>query len=172
LKLNKMIIAITGTPGTGKTTLSKILSKRIEADIISVSDFVKKSHLYESYDRALKTYIVDEKKLAKELERYIKTEFKDKNVIVEGHLSHYLKKGFVDLCIVLRCSITELNKRLSKRKYSKAKIKENLESEIFDICEEEAREFQKVVVLIDTTNKKANAVASEAYDIIKGLKWI
>jgi broad-specificity NMP kinase len=73
---------------------------------------------------------------------------------------------------VLKCSITELNKRLSKRNYSRAKIKENLESEIFGICEEEAREFQKIVVLIDTTKKSASASANEAYDIIKGLKWI
>ncbi len=167
-----MIIVITGTPGTGKTRLSELLSKRIKADVVSVSEFVKKRHLYESYDRSLKTYIVDEKRLSKELEHYVRKRFKDKDVIIEGHLSHYLKKSLVDLCIVLKCSITELNKRLSKRNYSRAKIKENLESEIFGICEEEAREFQKIVVLIDTTKKSASASANEAYDIIKGLKWI
>jgi len=167
-----MIIVITGTPGTGKTRLSELLSKRIKADVVSVSEFVKKRHLYESYNRSLKTYIVDEKRLSKELEHYVRKRFKDKDVIIEGHLSHYLKKDLVDLCIVLKCSITELNKRLSKRNYPRAKIKENLESEIFGICEEEAREFQKIVVLIDTTKKSASASAKEAYDIIKGLKWI
>ena len=165
-----MIIAITGTPGTGKTRLAEVLSKRIKGDIVSVSDFVKERHLYESYDRSLKTYIVDEKRLSKELEHYVKKRFKDKNVIVEGHLSHYLKRSLVDLCIVLRCSITELNRRLSKRNYSRTKIKENLESEIFGICEEEAREFQNVVYSIDTTEKKPGAIASEAYRLFKGLK--
>jgi adenylate kinase len=167
-----MIIVITGTPGTGKTKVSQILSKRIKANVIGVSEFVKKQKLYEHYDLELRTYVVDEKKLSKELEKHIKEKFKGNNVIVDGHLSHYLRKGFVDICIVLRCSIAELNKRLLKRKYSKAKIKENLESEIFDICEEEARESQKLVIAIDTSNKSPTVTVNEAYEIIKGLKWI
>ncbi|HOI18686.1 MAG TPA: adenylate kinase family protein [Candidatus Woesearchaeota archaeon] len=167
-----MIIAITGTPGTGKTRVSEILSKKMKANVINVSDFVKKRRLYEQYDRKLRTYIVDEKKLSRTLEKHIKEVFKDGNVIVDGHLSHYLRKGFVDVCIVLRCSITELNRRLLKRRYVKAKITDNLESEIFDICEEEARESQKLVITIDTSNKSASVTANEAYEIIKGLKWI
>lgn len=167
-----MIITITGTPGTGKTKVSQILSKRIKAEVIGVTEFVKKQRLYEHYDRKLRTYIVDEKKLSKELEKHIKDRFEGTNVIVDGHLSHYLRKGFVDICIVLRCSITELNKRLLKRRYSMAKIKENLESEIFDICEEEAREFQKLVIAIDTSNKSPTVSANDVYQIIKGLKWV
>ena len=62
----------------------------------------------------------------------------------------------VDLCIVLTCSnLKELEKRLKKRKYSKAKIRENLDAEIFQTCLMGAKEGGHKVVTWDTSNKLA-----------------
>ena len=71
-------------------------------------------------------------------------------MIIDSHLSHYLPKKYVDLCIVTKCGISELNKRLKKRKYSKAKIKENLQAEIFDVCRQEALKNKHKVITVDT----------------------
>ena len=53
--------------------------------------------------------------------------------------------------MVTKCDIGELNKRLKKRKYSQAKIRENLQAEIFNICYNEAFEGKHKIITIDAT---------------------
>jgi len=86
---------------------------------------------------------------------------KNNNIIIDSHLSHYLPKKYVDLCIVIKCDIKELKKRLEKRKYSKIKIRENLDSEIFDICLVEAKENKHKIIIVDTTKKKVDKSVNE-----------
>ena len=74
-----------------------------------------------------------------------------KGMVIDSHLSHYLSKKYVDLCIITKCGIKELNKRLKKRRYSSDKVKENIECEIFDVCLDEAKEKGHNVVVITTT---------------------
>ena len=44
-----------------------------------------------------------------------------------------------------------MNKRLQRKGFSKSKIQENLQAEIFDICLNEAKEQKHKVITIDTT---------------------
>ncbi|GAF74200.1 unnamed protein product, partial [marine sediment metagenome] len=67
------------------------------------------------------------------------------------HLSHYLPKKYIDLCIITKCNLKTLEKRLKKKRYNKAKIRENLDCEIFDICLNEAKEAKHKILIIDTT---------------------
>lgn len=76
-------------------------------------------------------------------------EFKD--VVIDSHLSHYLDKKYVDLCVVVKCNVMVLEKRLKKRGYSSLKIQENLDAEIFEVCLNEARENGHKVKIIDTS---------------------
>ena len=57
------VIAVSGTTGAGKTTFSKKLAKEKGYEHINVNEFVKENKLYDHYDRASKSYVVDEKKL-------------------------------------------------------------------------------------------------------------
>ena len=143
-----MIIAVSGTPGTGKTTLSKKLAKKLNYTYLDVASLIKQNKIAESYDKKRKCYVVDIKKLNKILIREIK---KYSNLIVDSHLSHYLPKKYVDLCIITECDLKELEKRLKKKKYNKAKVRENLDCEIFDICLNEAKETGHKVLVVDTT---------------------
>jgi len=143
------VIAVTGTPGTGKTTLSKKLALKLGFSYLDVNKIIKKYNLSEEYDKKRKTKIIDIKKLNKELIKEIKS---IKNgLIIDSHLSHYLPKKNVDVCIVTKCNLKLLEKRLKKRRYSKLKIRENLDSEIFDICSNEAKEKGHKVLVVDTT---------------------
>ena len=72
-------------------------------------------------------------------------------LVIDSHLSHYLPKKYVDLCIVVKCELKELERRLKKKKYSKDKVKENLDAEIFDVCLSEARENKHKILVVDTT---------------------
>ena len=42
-------------------------------------------------------------------------------------------------------------KRLKKKKYSKSKVRENLDVEIFDVCLNEAKENKHKIIVIDAT---------------------
>lgn len=146
------VIIVTGTPGTGKTALSKKLAKKLAFRYLDVGSIIKKCNFSEDYDEKRKTHIVDAKKLNRELVREImnckKTE---KGVIIDSHLSHHLPKKYVDLCIVTKCNLRVLEKRLRKKKYFKAKIRENMDVEIFDVCLNEAKENKHKIFIVDTT---------------------
>ena len=81
----------------------------------------------------------------------LKSNKKIKGAVIDSHLSHYLPKKYVNLVVVTKCNIGELNKRLKKRKYSEAKIRENLQAEIFDVCCSEAFEGKHKLIVVDTT---------------------
>ena len=152
-------IIITGTPGTGKTIIAKKLAKKISYTYIDVNEIIKKNKLNNKYLKKYDTYEIDDKKLNKKLIEIINNS--KTNIIIDSHLSHYLPKKYVDLCIVIKCDIKELKKRLEKRKYSKIKIRENLDSEIFDICLVEAKENKHKIIIVDTTKKKVDKSVNE-----------
>ena len=62
-----------------------------------------------------------------------------------------MPEKYVDLCIVAKCDIKVLGKRLKKRKYGKNKVRENVECEIFDVCLNEAKEAKHKIFVIETT---------------------
>lgn len=146
------VICVTGTPGTGKTMLSKKLARELGFLHFEVKKFISKNKIFEGYDKKRKTRIVDVKKLNKELISTIKSRNGINGMVIDSHLSHYLPGKYVDLCIVARCDIKELNKRLKRRGYKKGKIEENLQAEIFEVCKEEALEMRHKVVSIDLTS--------------------
>jgi len=147
-------IIVTGTPGTGKTFVARRISKKLNYTYVDVNKIIKEKNLGERYDRKRRCYEVDVNKLNRELIKIIKEEKnkKTKGIVIDSHLSHYLPKRYVDLCIVTKCDLKTLKKRLERRKYPKAKIRENLDAEIFDVCLNEAKEIGHKIKIIDTTN--------------------
>ncbi len=148
-------IIVTGTPCTGKTFLSKKLSNKLGYPILDVNKLIKIKKLQEGYDKKKKCYIVDTKKLNKAILKEINKvkANKPKGIIIDSHLSHYLPSKYVDLCIITKCNLKILQKRLKKKKYSKTKIRENLDCEIFDICYNEALEKKHKVKVVWTDKK-------------------
>ena len=144
-------IIVTGTPGTGKTRLAKSLSIILNFTYIDVNKIIKDSKIYTKFDQEKQTFIVDVKNLNKVLEKIILQS--KKNLIIDSHLSHYLPRKYVDLCIVTKCDIKILKMRLNKRKYKEEKLRENLDAEILDICLIEALENKHKVLIIDTSRR-------------------
>ncbi len=146
-----MIIAISGTPGTGKTFLSKKLSKTLKYKYIDVKRLITKHKLSEGYDKKRHSKIVDERKLSKFLIKIIK-DSKD-NIIIDSHMVHFIPKRYIDLCIITRTDLKVLEKRLKRKRYNKAKIRENLDAEIFEICLSEAKKLKHTILVIDTSKR-------------------
>ncbi len=147
------VIIITGSVGTGKTALARKLSKKLKFKHIDVNQVVTEYNLAESYDKKRRCKVVDTKELNKALKDKIKWAKKDleKGIVIDSHLSHHLPKRLVDLCIVTKCDLKVLEQRLKKRHYSKTKIRENMDCEIFDVCLNEAKEAKHTILVVDTT---------------------
>ncbi len=140
------VTIITGSVGTGKTTLAKKLAKETKAKYVDVNEVIKENKLSEGYDRKRNCKIIDVKKLNKVLIKMIRTSKED--MIIDSHMSHFLPPKYVDLCIVTKCTIRKLRNRLKKRGYSKAKIEENINVELFDVCYNEAKEIGHKIKIV------------------------
>jgi adenylate kinase len=148
-----MYISLTGTPGTGKTSVAKFLLN-MNMNILNLNEYVKNNIKFE-YDKKRKTKIIDITKLNNYFNKY----FEYNNLlIIEGHLSHLLNS--IDKIIILRCHPKELKKRLLKRKWNIKKINENIESEALDIILCECLKFhnKKNIFEIDTTDKSIKSL--------------
>lgn len=142
-------IVVSGTPGTGKTTVAKTLAKKLSAKYLNINKLIKPYKLAEGYDKQRKTKIIDIKKLKQAISKEInKTK---KRCIIDSHLAHELPKKSVAIVIITTCNLKTLQQRLKKRNYSKEKIRENLDAEIFDTCYEEAKERHQHIIKLNAS---------------------
>ncbi len=167
-----MIIALTGTPGTGKTTVCGILGEhsqyRKQFHIIDLNKIVLGEKLYTGKDETRDTYEADMDKLEERVKQIISQVPQGMDIIMEGHLSHLLP---ADAIIVLRTHPVALRKRLGKRKnYSFSKVKENANAEALDVILVESAERSKNVFEINTTDINPLAVVKSVIGIIESLK--
>lgn len=145
---SKKLIVITGSPGVGKSTLAKFLTKKLGFDRLDLHHYYKR--ISTSYNRSKQSYDIDYVKFEKLVKE--KLQLSKKGLIIDSHISHLLPRKLVNLCIVLTNSnLKTLEQRLQKRKYSKKKIRENLDAEIFQVCLMEAKEKKHKILVFDTT---------------------
>ncbi len=165
-----MIIALSGTPGTGKTTVCGIIrehSQYRKNHIIDLNKIILDEKLYSGKDEARDTYNVDMNKLEERVKQIISELPQGTDVIMEGHLSHLLP---ADAIIVLRAHPVALRKRLGKKKYSFAKIEENADAEALDVILVESSERNDKLFEINTTDMNLLAVVKAVVSIIESLK--
>ena len=151
-----MYIALTGTPGTGKTAAANILASKGFATM-TVEELARKYDAIAEVDEDLE---VDVEKLARAIERLLAKGPKDEQpkdiVILEGHLSHFLP---CQMCIVLRCHPDIIRNRLEDRGYDPGKVKENSEAEAIDIILSESVEHCQSVFEIDASDLSPEKIA-------------
>lgn len=160
------VILLIGIPGSGKTIIGKKLSQNFKGLFIDIPILVKKKKLFSYYDKEYRSYVVDTKKLRKELNKIYN--IKDKKIIISSHFPIYVPKKKILKVIVLRCNPLILIKRLKKRKYPHEKIKDNVISELIDLNYYEAIEYygKGKVTQLDVSSKKIDVILKEISLII------
>jgi len=131
-----IITLISGTPGTGKTSVSKEITKIINAKVISLNSLAQSEGFVSEYDEERETWIINEEKLRKKTLALIK-QAKTENLevlIIESHFADIIPENLIDLILILRCDPSILSQRLRERGYKDKKIKENIQSEILGNC--------------------------------------
>lgn len=151
-----MMIALTGTPGTGKTTIAALLSARGIAVVSQKETMVP--YILE-HDAERDTDIIDEEAW---VEDFVAVEG-----VIEGHLTHLLP---ADKVVVLRSRPDILAGRLRARGYSEEKVQENAEAEALDAILIEALEVhpEEHMLVIDTTEQSPEETADEIEAFIRG----
>jgi len=154
-----MRVAVTGTPGTGKTTATERLDADLDA--VHLNEAVREHDLYDEVDEERDSVIVD-------LDAAREWLGDRDDVLIESHLAHHLD---VDRVVVLRCHPEDLEDRLRERgDESEASITENAESEALDVILSEAvdRHGVESVYEIDATDRDPDAVAAEIDAVVRG----
>ena len=148
--------ALTGTPGTGKTSISDFLDTKV----VHLSDYYE-----EASEGKTKSgeWLIDLDKI-----NAIVKESNLKDVVFEGHTSHTLDN--LEMVILLRCDPSILRERLTKRNYSKEKINENLEAEALNIIFDEVIEniSEDKIFQLDTTDQTPEQSAKKLTNFMNG----
>ncbi len=158
--------ALTGTPGTGKTTLQRAASEA-GWSTIDVSELARLGGAVTGRDEGRGVDEVDARRLRSawkaELPRHAATE----RVLLVGHLSHLLP---CDLIVVLRTSPEVLRARLEERGYPPAKVRENVEAEAVDVVLLEALEADppEGVHELDTSSDAPERTAEVLLAVLEG----
>lgn len=170
-----MIILLTGTPGTGKSTISPLLADKLGFQLVDINQLVEKEHLYTGVDPEKNYKIVDMEALEEKLSQITSNQEGDqkgdpsKGYVIEGHLSPYFPRA--DLVIVFRTEPQVLEERLRERNWRESKIRENLEAEALDICTWEAYQIHgSRVHEVETTKITPEKTTDIILDIIDGKK--
>lgn len=104
---------------------------------VNLSELVQEKGLHDGYDAKYDSYMINDDKVCDELEDYMQKG----GVVLDTHsLIDYFPERWFQLVVVLQTDNTVLYDRLLARKYSPAKIAENVECEIMMVIAQEAQE--------------------------------
>jgi adenylate kinase len=142
-------VALTGTPGTGKSTVARLLAPTLS--VVEVGELARRWNASRRTPSGAR--VVDLRKLAAVLRR-------DPNRfgcdVVVGHLAHLLP---VQDVVVLRCHPATLERRLAHgRRSSSLDRHENVLSEAIGLITAEAVARRRTVFEVDTTRRTPREV--------------
>jgi adenylate kinase len=162
------VIAISGTPGTGKTAVGNTLAKRLNAEVIELGQVVKDQGFHYGEDSDRETLIIN----IEALQNYMVQQFQnsEKRFVIIGHFADIVSEEFLAVLVVLRCHPVILTKRLSNRQWPVKKILENIQAEILGVCTSQSlsQHNRSKIYEIDTTDLSVDEVVTAIEVILAG----
>jgi adenylate kinase len=151
-------VAVTGTPGTGKSTAVEAVDTALE--VVHLNDVIREAGLTSAHDDERNSAVADLDGVADYLDGR-------EDVLFESHLAHHFE---ADRVVVLRCHPETLTARLREQGEPGATVEENAESEALDVVLAEAvdRHGEDRVYEVDTTDRDPQAVATAIEAVLAG----
>ncbi|WNZ29064.1 MAG: adenylate kinase family protein [Candidatus Bathyarchaeota archaeon] len=164
----KTAVLVTGTPGVGKTTTSKLLASKLNAEYLSVTDLVKSKNLVDAVDEQRDTLVADTVKVSEQIKQIL--EKAEDYIVIEGHyVVDVVPVQQVKIVFVLRKDPIKLKLVLEQRGYSENKVWENLSSEVLDVClwDSVSVSGANKVCEIDVSNLTVEEVVNEMLQVLE-----
>ncbi|MBI5051391.1 AAA family ATPase [Candidatus Micrarchaeota archaeon] len=154
-----MRIIITGTPGTGKSSVARELAEVLGVEFVDVTKIGSK---------------IKNKKTEVDIEKFKKLVVKElkgkKNFIIENHLLCEFSLP-ADFIFVLRTRPDVLKKRLGKRNYEKKKLEANLIAEMLDYCTQKTlANYRGKIFELETAGRTVKETVSRICRIVRNKK--
>ena len=156
-----MRIIVTGTPGTGKTTIARKLADKLNLVYINLNEELIRRGVCK-YNPDIASYEITNVEQAERILDELMASYRD--AVFDTLLIELVNPDLVDWVIVLRLDPYELFNRLKReRKWSGRKLCENVLAEILDYFLIKAVENvgNDKIVEIDTTGKSPEDVVQE-----------
>ncbi|BBG27134.1 (d)CMP kinase [Sulfuracidifex tepidarius] len=116
-----MIITISGPPGSGKTSVARLVAQHLSADLISAGSFFRKIasdigiSVVELNRKAESDFSIDSKLDSEILRMVLEARDENRNVIVESHIAGWLLREYSTFSIYLNAPVQERARRISIR---------------------------------------------------------
>ena len=156
-------VGITGTPGTGKRTLARLVASKMGLPCVSLYDQAVSSGLVKQGDNDVE---VDTAALGRFLTKHV-----NGPALIYGHLLPYVLRGReLRRVAVLRCEPKTLKRRLLARGYEFEKVMENVEAELIGVLSADSITAfgSKKAAEFDTTKARPTATATAVSEFLKG----
>lgn len=153
-----MLIAISGTPGTGKSSACRGLATRGYA-VVDLDEVARRDGFITGRDDERGADEVNVEALRDSLRVPAKIAF------LKGHYSHRMD---VNIAVILRCRPSVLRSRLQARGWTPEKIRENVEAEAIDVILQEAVARLPFVFEVDTTEATPEGTTTTILGILQG----
>ena len=141
-------VGITGTPGTGKKSVSRLLAPKLHRELLELNALAASQSVQDDFGELA----VDVNALGRDIRGR-----RLSGAVVSGHLlADVLKASDVDFVAVLRCDPAVLKRRLSSRGYAHEKVLENVEAEL-------------IGVVLDAAVRRFGPSKVHEYDLRSGL---
>jgi len=160
-------ILITGTPGTGKSSLAQLAAEKLAPKgfkYIDVTALIKDHECHEGMDEEFNSLIVDDDKLLDVMEELLT----NGGCIVDYHSCDFFPERWFELVLVMTVNTELLYDRLIARGYDTKKVNENMECEIMKVVLDSAKESYAEEVVQDlpsntTEDMESNMVRIESW---------
>jgi adenylate kinase len=158
-------ILVTGTPGTGKTTVAVAIAEGQDIAFMAFHHVDSKSIIEEhqctdGHDNKLQTDFLDEDKFLDALETIFDDEYIEGGIILDFHIPEIFPERWFDLILVCRTSTNVLFDRLSARNYSQDKRDNNMQAEIMHVVHEAAADAYDPYLVQTVDNNTRDDLAS------------
>lgn len=154
MSMHQITVALTGSPGTGKSTLAS----RLKQHGIHIISLEQVAEAVDALSKSHQTLEVETSKLGNW------SWDGDQFCIIDGHLSHHC---CIDAVIILRCHPSKLRQRLEQREgYGSDKIESNIEWELLSGVWSELIVLHPHVKVIEIDTTHANVPIEPILDFL------